>query len=257
MTEADRHKIEIMKEGGRILSRIMSELSDAIAPGVSTSQLNDLSNSLCQKYRVKPAFLGYNSYPASLCASVNDTVVHGIPDTRPLRDGDLIGIDFGIIYKGFCLDCARTKFLGQPSKSVSTLINATRESLIAAASNIVPNISKVGDIGFTVETIAKKNNLGIIRDLAGHGVGKELQEEPSIPNYGKKGTGQLLVSGMTIAIEPMLTLGASEVIVRPDGWSVVTKDNSLSAHFEDTFAILDDKVINLTSDDHKPVDSNH
>jgi len=255
MTSQDKHKIEIMTQGGKILSRIMHDLVAAVTIGVSTAQINDLANELCRKHGVKPAFLGYNGYPASLCASVNSVVVHGIPNTKPLKEGDLVGLDFGIIYRGYCLDCARTKYLGKPNKAIKTLIDVTQQSLDAAQLAIVPNQSRVGNIGFAVESLAKKNNLGLVRDLAGHGVGKKLQEEPSIPNYGRKGTGVILKSGMTIAIEPMLTLGTSEVNINPDGWSVITRDNSLSAHFEDTFAILSDKVVNLTADNVKPVDS--
>lgn len=248
MNNSDTIKIRIMTEGGKILAAIINELMDAISVGVTTAQLNDLSNELCRKHHVKPAFLGFNGYPASLCASVNEVVVHGLPDTKPLKEGDVVSIDFGIVYKGYCLDCARTRYIGKKlNKDISRLMNATQESLNAAQKTIVPDKTRVGDIGATVEAIAKKNNLGIVRDLAGHGIGKKLQEEPSIPNFGEIGTGPILTPGMTIAIEPMLTLGSHDVSVDKDDWSVRTKDKSLSAHFEDTFAILDDKVVNLTN----------
>jgi len=246
MNKNDAIKIDIMTRGGKIISQIMKEVIDAVAFGVTTAQLNDLSNEICRKYRVRPAFLGFNGYPASICASINNIVVHGIPNNTPLQEGDLVGLDFGIIYNGFCLDCARTKYIGTPDKEISRLIKGTRESLGAGSGSIIPNVTKVGDIGFAIEGVAKKYNLGVVRDLAGHGIGRKLQEEPSIPNFGEKGLGRLIKPGMTIAIEPMLTLGTHEVGVGKDGWSVATKDGSLSAHFEDTFAILEEKVINLT-----------
>ncbi len=246
MNRRDALKIEIMHEGGKIMSQMIKAIVNAINPGVTTAQLNDLANELCQKYHVRPAFLGFNGYPASLCTSVNDVVVHGIPNNKPLHEGDLVGVDFGIVYKGYCLDCARSKYLGQPSSEIAKLLRVTEDSLKAAAAAIRPNQSRVGDIGATVEAMAKENGLGVVRDLAGHGIGKSLQEDPSIPNYGKKNTGKLLTTGMTIAIEPMLTLGTHEVYMQRDGWGVNTKDKSLSAHFEDTFAIMDDKIVNLT-----------
>jgi methionyl aminopeptidase len=192
-----------------------------------------------------PAFLGYQGFPASICISVNDAVVHGIPNDKPFKSGDIIGFDFGVIYDGMITDAARTLIIGQTSSVNQKLVDATKRSLDNAI-NAVKNGCSVGDIAQAAQDVLENANLGIVRDLVGHGVGHQVHEEPEIPNYGVAGTGSRLKSGMTIAIEPMATLGDWKVVLDPDGWTIRTRDGSLSAHFEDTILITDTDAEILT-----------
>ena len=225
-----------MSEGGHILAAILKKLAAAARPGVTTAELDALANDLCRQNRVKPAFLGYRGYPAALCASVNNIIVHGIPSNTPLSDGDIVGLDMGILYKGFYTDSAITLAVGKISQDAKRLLRATQEAL-----NIAIKIAKegvtLGDLGNTIAGVAAKHQLGVVKELTGHGIGRDLQEEPSVPNYGTAGKGLKLKAGMTLAIEPMLTLGAPETKVLKDNWSVMIKDSSIGAHFEHTLAI--------------------
>lgn len=230
-------EIERMRSAGKILATILKELNSAVKPGVTTYELDALATDLCKKHRVKPAFLGFNGYPATLCASTNEVVVHGIPNKKKLIQGDIVGLDMGVKHNGYYADSALTVPVGKINKDAEKLIEITKKSLYLAIKELKHG-SHVGDIGATVSHLAQAHSLAVVRDLTGHGIGKKLQEEPSIPNYGTYGKGALLEAGMTIAIEPMLTLGSPEIVIdRNDGWTIRTQDKSLSAHFEHTVLI--------------------
>lgn len=230
-------EIERMRSAGKILATILKELNSAVKPGVTTYELDALATDLCKKHRVKPAFLGFNGYPATLCASTNEVVVHGIPNKKKLIQGDIVGLDMGVKHNGYYADSALTVPVGKINKDAEKLIEITKKSLYLAIKELKHG-SHVGDIGATVSRLAHAYGLAVVRDLTGHGIGKKLQEEPSIPNYGTYGKGALLEAGMTIAIEPMLTLGSPEIVIdRNDGWTIRTQDKSLSAHFEHTVLI--------------------
>ena len=225
-----------MKEGGRILAAILKKLAAATMPGVTTAELAALANDLCRQNRVKPAFLGFRGYPAALCTSVNNIIVHGIPSNTPLADGDIVGLDMGVLYKGFYTDSAVTVAVGMISQDAKRLLRATQEALDLAIKIAKEGVT-LGDLGNTIAGVAVKHKLGVVRELTGHGIGRDLQEEPSVPNYGTPGKGLKLKMGMTIAVEPMFTLGMPDTKLLKDNWSVMIKDSSLGAHFEHTIAI--------------------
>jgi methionyl aminopeptidase len=232
-------EIAIMRDSGRIVCEILDELEKAVAPGVSTWDLDQLAESLIYKKGSKPAFKGYLGFPCCLCASINEEVVHGIPSRkRKLQDGDLMKLDFGVVYRGYYGDAARTVPVGKVSPEAQALIDATRESLqqgIAAA--IVTN--RIGDIGHAVQRFVEAKGYSVVRDFVGHGVGKKLHEAPQVPNFGEPQTGMRLRPGMTLAIEPMVNMGTAQVDVLDDDWTAVTRDHQLSAHFEHTILITE------------------
>jgi methionyl aminopeptidase len=231
--------IRIMREGGKLLARILADVIKRIKPGVSTQELNDYAHELMQDAGADPVFLGYHGYTGVLCASVNEEVVHGIPNPRAiLRDGDIIGIDIGIRYRGLCTDMARTVAVGSVAAPARKLIKSTREALDSGIKMIRPG-ARVGDISSAIQQYAETRGYSLVRTLYGHGVGRELHEEPTIPNYGSPMTGPELKSGMTLAIEPMVNIGQYAVETLSDGWTVVTADGQLSAHFEDTVLVTD------------------
>ncbi|MFA4937400.1 MAG: type I methionyl aminopeptidase [Patescibacteria group bacterium] len=234
-------EIEIMRIGGRILAQVVAEIVKEVKPGVSTSHLDMLARQSLKAHNASPSFLGYRtgkfSFPASLCTSVDNAVVHGIPSPDfILQEGQIIGLDLGAWYKGLCTDMAVTVSVGKISKSAGKLIKITREALTQAIVQVHAG-ARVGDIGEAIQSLAEAAGFNVVRALVGHGVGRAVHEEPRIPNFGQRGTGFLLQDGMTIAIEPMINAGKSEVKVLPDNWTVVTVDNSLSAHFEHTVLV--------------------
>ena len=241
-----KEEIALMREGGRRLASILTGLVDVVRPGVSTKALDEYAEHGIRESGGDPIFKGYRiegaraPYPASICTSINDEVVHGIPRAeRILADGDIIGLDIGMRWPaagGMVTDMAVTVGIGKISAEAERLILATREALDSAIATIRPGI-RIGDIGHAVEVRLREDKLGIIRDLAGHGVGHELHEEPMIPNFGKPGTGVELQEGMTIAVEPMATLGGWRITLDDDEWTFRTTDGSLAAHFEHTIAI--------------------
>lgn len=242
----NKEEIEAIRESGRILSTILNEITRTVRAGMTGLDVDTLSRSLLQKYDATPAFLGYQGFPSSICISVNDAVVHGIPNNTPFKEGDIVGFDFGVLYNGMITDAARTVIIGNaPKKEHTLLLERTRraldEGIQAARSG-----AHVGDISFAVESYISQFGYGNVRDLVGHGVGHAVHEGPEVPNYGVSGQGPILKSGMTIAIEPMITLGMHHVVVDPDGWTIRTRDGSLSAHFEDTILITDDGAEILT-----------
>ena len=237
-----------MRESGKMLGTVLSVVSKKVVPGISTKELANIAAAELKSLGGKPAFLGYLGFPDVICISVNDEVVHGIPShTRILNEGDIVGLDFGVSYKGMLTDSAMSVIAGKPiDKKHQLLLDVTEQSL-AAGINAVHDMVRVGDISDAVETyIEKHGTYGIPRELVGHGIGTNLWEEPNVPNYGKKGTGPWLSRSMTIAIEPMVTLGTHRVVTADDGWTVKTADGSWSAHFEHTVLILDESAEILT-----------
>ena len=234
-----QEEIELIREAGRILAITHEEMRKALKPGMTTYDIDKLGEEVIRSYHCEPSFLNYQGYPASVCVSVNDEVVHGIPSkNRVLQDGDIVSLDAGVIYKGYHSDSARTYGVGEISDMAKYLIEATKQSFFEGLSAARAE-NHVRDIGIAVESYADECGLGVVVDLVGHGVGKNLHEEPEVPNFATRRRGQKLKAGMTIAIEPMITLGDYEVKWMPDGWTVVTADKSLAAHYENTILITD------------------
>lgn len=241
-----------MRRGGKILGEILHRIGMMVAPGVSAAFLNAEAEKLIAEYGAEPLFRGYkpegatSAYPAALCVSINDEVVHGIPrNNKVISEGDIVGLDLGIRFERMCVDSAITVGAGKISKDAEKLIRVTREALYAGIAAAGPG-ARVGDIGHAVQRHVEGSGLTVVRDLAGHGVGYLVHEEPMILNFGKKGTGEQLTPGMTIAIEPMVTAGGFHIVVDDDGWGIRTADGSLSAHFEHTVAITKDGCEILT-----------
>lgn len=240
-------EINNIRISGEILETILVDSSRMINPGMSTLEVADIVARKLADYKdAKPVFLGYYGFPHVVCVSLNNQVIHGIPKRDTIiQDGDLVSLDFGVNYKGMITDSARTYVVGNTNKQKEHLLKVTDRSLMEGI-NVVKDSIRVGKISYTIEQILSKAKLGIVKEYVGHGVGHELHEEPNIPNYGHESEGSILRSGMTIAIEPMATLGSSKVYTENDGWTVSTSDNSLSAHFEDTILITDDGFEILT-----------
>jgi len=230
-------EIAIMREAGKMLGEVLAGLADLIEVGISTKELDVWAEKKIRSFGAIPTFKGYGGFPATLCASINEEVVHGIPSKkRKLKNGDIIGLDCGVTYMGFVSDSAITVMVGDVAPEVKKLVNVTKQSLNAAI-NAARVGHHIGDIGHAVQTMVEAEGFSVVRDLTGHGVGRELHEEPQVLNYGRKGTGMEIPSGMTIAIEPMINMGTWEVDTLKDGWTVVTADRKPSAHFEHTIAI--------------------
>jgi methionyl aminopeptidase len=225
-----------LEAASRIVLETLNLVEKAVAPGVTTDDLDAIAEGEIRRQGAKPAFIGYRGYPKTLCTSINDEVVHGIPGTRALKEGDIIGIDCGAVVDGYYGDAARTVPVGRIDPHTARLLDATRRALSEGIAAARPG-ARVSDIGAAVEAVALVNGYGVVRDFVGHGVGTALHEEPQIPNYGPGGRGSLLRAGMVLAIEPMFNLGRAEVSVDADGWTVRTRDRSNSAHFEHTIAI--------------------
>lgn len=246
ITIKSAREIELMKEAGRILEIVHDELGKALKPGMSTYEIDRLGEELIRSYGCVPSFLNYNGYPASICVSVNEEVVHGIPSRkRILKEGDIVGLDAGVIYKGYHSDAARTHAIGSVSQEAQDLIRVTRECFFegikyAKEGNYLYEIS--GAIG----RYAKSRGYGVVRDLCGHGIGANLHEAPEIPNYEMNRKGVKLRRGMTLAIEPMINIGTDDVEWLDDDWTVVTADDSLSAHYENTVLITEGDPVLLT-----------
>ncbi|MEK7121177.1 MAG: type I methionyl aminopeptidase [Patescibacteria group bacterium] len=247
--------IKIMKEGGEILAKILRRLSQEVKPGITTNHLEKLACELISSYKVKSSFLGFDGYPAVLCTSINDEIVHAVPSDRVLKEGDLLKIDMGVLHKDFHTDSAITVLVGQKDKVIHTtplngvspqvLISVTKEALNIGISKAKAG-NTVGDIGSAIQKYVEQNGLNVIRDLVGHGIGKELHEPPQVLNYGKAGQGEKLIPGMVIAIEPMVVTGKWGIKNGKDGYAFVTKDGGLAAHFEHTVAITDVGPLILT-----------
>jgi methionyl aminopeptidase len=239
-------EIKAMRASGKMLATVLQTLRQQIKAGMTTQDLADLADQTLEELGGKPAFLGYQGFPDVICISVNDEVVHGIPGDRVLKTGDIVGLDFGVIYEGMITDGAITVIVGSTDdQKLKKLVRDTEAAMYAGIETLHGGV-RVGDIGAAVEEHLNKGKYGIVRDLVGHGVGHHLHEEPNIPNYGRAGSGPTLQAGMTIAIEPMATLGTEDVVIADDQWTVQTRDGSMAAHFEHTILITDDGYEILT-----------
>lgn len=247
-------ELAAMRRSGFLLAKTMEVLQKAIVPGVRTIELDVLAEDYIKKNGGYPAFKGYRGFPASICTSINDQVVHGIPGEQILEDGDIISIDFGAIMEGFYSDAAFTVGAGGISGEAERLIDVTQKALWQGIRQACPG-KRLGNISNAVQAYVEKHGFSVVRQYVGHGIGRQMHEEPQVPNYGQKGSGPVLRPGMTLAIEPMVNAGGYEVLVAPDNWTVFTADGSLSAHFEHTVAILPDGPVVLTSLDEKLPDN--
>lgn len=237
-----------MSVSGKLVAEILLEVRNRIKPGITTQELDQLADRLTQKKKARPAFKGYNGYPYSLCVSVNEEVVHGFPSKRKLVDGDIVSLDFGVWFDGYFGDAALTQAVGKISPLAERLMKVTRESLFKGLQEVRAG-RRLGDISAAVQQHVEAHGYSVVRQFVGHGIGKGLHEDPQVPNYGEAGRGILLKPGMVLAIEPMVNVGGSEVEIQADGWTAVTKDRSLSAHFEHTVAITENGCRILTQAD--------
>jgi methionyl aminopeptidase len=244
-------EIEKMRAAGQIVARVLKRLSEMVEPAITTRDLDHEAERMIRDAGAIPTFKGYHGYPASICASVNDEVVHGIPGSRKLREGDIIGIDCGATYQGYVGDSAITVPVGNIQDEVWKLVNATRKSLYAAIEKCRVG-NRLGDVCNAVQAYVEPLGYSVVRNYCGHGIGRAMHEEPQVPNYGRTGTGPILREGWVIAIEPMVNLGRHDVKVLPDGWTVITLDGRPSAHFEHTIAITQDgpQVLTELNGDH-------
>ncbi len=242
--KSDR-EISFLKEAGNIVYQTHCYLKPYIKAGVRTKELDKLASDFILSKNASPSFKGYEGFPASICTSINQEVVHGIPSNRRLKNGDIISIDIGACYKGYHGDSAWTYAVGKISDEKLYLLEHTKKSLFVGLEQIKPG-NHVGDIGYAIETYAKEHNLGVIKELVGHGVGTNIHEEPDVPNYGSKGSGPVLKKGMVIAVEPMLTLGSPEICILDDDWTIETADYSEAAHYEHTVVVTDNGFEILT-----------
>lgn len=242
VTRKSRREIDKMRAAGRVVAEVLALVESELKPGVTTGHLDQLAERHIRAAGATPSFKGYgdrrNPFPASLCISIDDEVVHGIPGSRPLKEGQIVSVDAGAIIDGWHGDAARTFVVGQPSPEVARLIETTRLAMMAGIGAAVPG-ARIGDISGAIEDVARPGGYGIVRQFVGHGIGTEMHQDPQVPNYRVGPKGMELVSGICLAIEPMLTLGSHEVGIKPDGWTVVTRDGSLAAHFEHTIAVTD------------------
>ncbi len=234
-------EIEFMREANRLVGMTLGELSKHIRPGITTLELDRIAEKFIRDHGAVPTFLGYGGFPNSLCTSVNENVVHGIPNNKPLQEGDIISIDCGTKLRGFCGDSAYTFSVGEVSQEVKTLLRITKESLYKGIDQAKEG-NRIGDIGSAIQSYCEKHGYSVVRELVGHGIGREMHEAPEVPNYGRRGVGPVIKNGMCIAIEPMINMGGKKVIFENDGWTVRTKDRKPSAHFEHTIAIRNGKA---------------
>ena len=232
-------ELEAMREGGQITAACLKLLSENVRPGVTTGDLDRLAEEFICDRGGKPEFKGYQGFPASICASPNAMIVHGIPSSYRLEEGDIISLDVGVRYEGFVTDSATTVPVGEVPQKIVGLLETTRECLTAATEGMRVG-NRLGDVGYAIQSLAESRGYGVVRDLVSHGVGRRMHEDPQIPNYGSPGTGARLLPGMTFAIEPMITLGDYGIVLdEEDHWSIYTSDGSLSAHFEHTIAVTE------------------
>ena len=241
-------EIELMREAGRILAEVHNELGKIIKPGISTLEIDKVGEKLIRSFGCEPSFLNYNGYPASICVSVNEEVVHGIPSAkRILKEGDIVSLDAGVIYRGYHSDAATTHAVGNVSAEAAKLIEVTQQSFFEGIKFAKPG-NHLHDISNAIGKYAESFGYGVVRDLVGHGIGSHLHEDPQIPNFIQKSRGPRLVPGMTLAVEPMINAGTYKVVWLDDDWTVVTRDGSLSSHYENTILITEDgcEILSLT-----------
>jgi len=231
-----KEEIDAIREAARLVARTLTMLGREIRPGVSTQRLDELAEAFIRDHGARPAFKGYRGFPASICPSINDEVVHGIPGGRTLAEGDIVGMDVGVEKDGYYGDAACTFPVGKVGADVERLLQVTREALMRGVAQAKAG-NRVGDISHAIQSHVEAHGFSVVRSLVGHGIGRNMHEEPQVPNYGSPDRGPRLMAGQVLAIEPMVNVGAPDVVTRPDGWTVVTKDGSLSAHFEHTVAV--------------------
>ncbi len=236
ITIKTEEEIKLMRKAGEIVGLTHHYLENYIKPGITTKKLNDLARKFILDHDATPSFEGLYGFPGTICISINEEVVHGIPSKRKLKEGDIITLDIGACYKGYHGDSAWTYKVGKVSSDKEYLLEHTEKALYEGLKAVKPG-NRIGDIGYNVSAYASKHNLGVVRELVGHGVGSSVHEDPDVPNYGRQHTGPLLEEGMVIAIEPMLNLGTSEIYMLNDDWTIVTADNKPSAHFEHTVLV--------------------
>ena len=234
-------EIARMEKANRIVAEILEEVKERVRPGVETRELDELAEEGCRRHKVEPAFKGYRGYPSCICISVNEEIVHGIPGPRVIKDGDLVSLDFGVRYDGYYGDAALTVPVGKVAPEAQELLAVTAESLDAAIAQVQIG-ARLTNISHAVQTVVEGYGFAVIREFVGHGIGRSLHEDPQIPNFGPPGRGPVMQAGMTMAIEPMTCSGSWRVRILPDGWTAVTQDGSLAAHFEHTVALTDKGV---------------
>ena len=247
ITLKSKREIELLKEAGHIVYLTHQYLRPHIKAGIKTKELDRLAEEFIRSKGATPSFKGYEGFPSTLCISINDEVVHGFPSDRVLQDGDIISIDIGACYKGYHGDSAWTYTVGEVSDDAKYLLEHTEKALYEGIKQAKVG-NRIGDISYAVEKYATEHNLGVVKELVGHGVGTSVHESPDVPNYGTKGTGPKIRDGMVIAIEPMLTLGSPDIYIEDNDWTVKTVDSSLSAHFEHTIGVTNEGVIILTGE---------
>ncbi len=246
ITIKNKEQIAKMRDAGRIVAEVLALMEEHVAPGVSTMELNEIAENHIRKCGAVPTFLGYGGFPATICASINDEVVHGIPSRdRYLNEGDIISVDVGATFRGYVGDAARTFPVGNISEENARLIAVTKQSFYEGLAQAKKG-NRLGDISNAIQRYVEKNGYSVIRDLVGHGIGENMHEDPAVPNYGKKGRGVKLCEGLTIAVEPMVAAGHYALDILADNWTYVTRDGSMAAHYENTFAITDGEPEILT-----------
>lgn len=243
----NENEIALMRIAGQINYQTHCLIANLVKPGITTKNLDQAAENYIKSQNAYPSFKNYEGFPASICASINDQVVHGIPGNYQLKDGDLLKIDIGVNYQGYHSDSAVTHIIGETTSEIKILVNETKTALYKGIEQVKPG-NTIGDIAFAIESHAKKHRLGVIKELVGHGVGQKLHEDPNVPNYGKPHQGIVLKPGMTLAIEPMLNLGGPDIIMSADGWTIKTLDQLPSAHFEHTVLVTDSGYEILTGE---------
>ena len=246
-------EIELLREANLLVGKTLAELAKIIKPGVTTRQLDVLAETFIRDNGAEPTFKGFPNpygepFPASICTSVNEQVVHGIPNDIPLKDGDIVSIDCGTKLNGFCGDSCYTFAVGEISEEAQNLLRVTKEALYKGIEQAVVG-KRIGDISYAVQNHCESHGYGVVREFVGHGVGYEMHEDPQVPNYGRRGNGVMLKNGLCIAIEPMITMGAKEIYMLPDKWGIITRDRSLAAHFEHTICVRKGQADILSSFD--------
>ena len=239
-------EIELLRKAALLVGKTLGEVGKHIRPGIRTIELDKIAEEFIRDHGAIPAFKGYEGFPGSLCISVNDAVVHGIPGNYELRDGDLVSVDCGTILDGYVGDSAYTFTVGEVSEEIKLFLQRSKESLYKGIEQAVSG-NRIGDIGYAIQSYVEQFGYGVVRELVGHGVGRKLHEDPQVPNYGKRGTGTKLSEGMVIAIEPMITFGKKDIIQERDGWTIKTKDRKPAAHFEHDVAVRNGKAEILSS----------
>lgn len=244
-------EVELLREANLLVGKVLAELAKVIEPGVTTKQLDTIAETFIRDNGAVPTFKGFpnpygSPFPASICASVNHQVVHGIPNDTPLENGDIVSVDCGTLLNGFCGDSCYTFKVGEVSDEVELLLNVTKESLYKGIEQAVVG-HRLGDISYAIQNHCESNSFGVVREFVGHGIGREMHEEPQVPNYGRRGNGMLLKNGLCIAIEPMITQGKRDIAMLQDNWTIVTRDKKFAAHFEHTVCVRKGKADILSS----------